>query len=204
MQMSSGEPSLGEGFRRNDIEEVAMFAGLGIESAQKELYRRCKPSVSRVVEAFLTRGGSEVDDVVQETFIRVFEQLHRLREPALFRPWLFAIARNRSRDALLRRKADWMTRERMAGEIVDPFEDGFGEHESRSAKEALNQLLAGLPESPEKETARLFYDGELTAQKIAERLGTGKSVVTMRLVRFRARLKRVLIQQVLDGVAALQ
>jgi len=47
---------------------------------------------------------------------------------------------------------------------------------------------------------QLFYvEGELSAREIAERLGVGKSAVTMRLERFRSRIKRELLRQVLAG-----
>jgi RNA polymerase sigma-70 factor (ECF subfamily) len=60
----------------------------------------------------------------------------------------------------------------------------------------VGDLIARLPEGPEKETARLFYiEGELSAREIAEQMGVGKSAVTMRLERFRARVKRELIIQ---------
>jgi RNA polymerase sigma-70 factor (ECF subfamily) len=62
----------------------------------------------------------------------------------------------------------------------------------------VRALIEGLPEGPEKETARLFYlEGELSAREIADRLGLGKSAVTMRLERFRARVKRELLARLL-------
>ncbi|HET9452097.1 MAG TPA: RNA polymerase subunit sigma, partial [Aggregicoccus sp.] len=46
--------------------------------------------------------------------------------------------------------------------------------------------------------ARLFYvEGELSAREIAEQLGLGKSAITMRLERFRARVKRELLGRLL-------
>ena len=62
----------------------------------------------------------------------------------------------------------------------------------------VRSLIEELPEGPEKETVRLFYlEGELSAREIADRLGLGKSAVTMRLERFRARVKRELLARLL-------
>ena len=64
----------------------------------------------------------------------------------------------------------------------------------------VRQLIAELPEGEEKKTVQLFYlEGELSAREIAEKLGVGKSAVTMRLERFRARIKRELLRRVLAG-----
>ena len=57
-------------------------------------------------------------------------------------------------------------------------------------------MIDGLREGPEKETVRLFYlDGTLSAREIAQRMGVGKSAVTMRLERFRARVRRELCEK---------
>ncbi len=55
-------------------------------------------------------------------------------------------------------------------------------------------MIDSLREGPEKETVRLFYlEGTLSAREIAQRMGVGKSAVTMRLERFRARIKEQLV-----------
>lgn len=57
-----------------------------------------------------------------------------------------------------------------------------------------------LTEWEEKKTVYLFYvEGQLSARESAEQLGVGKSTVTMRLERFRARIKQELLRRVLAG-----
>ena len=41
-----------------------------------------------------TRNGDLAGDVVQRTFLKAFEKLHQLRDPAAARSWLVAILRN--------------------------------------------------------------------------------------------------------------
>ena len=53
--------------------------------------------------------ADEVDDVVQDTFIRAYETLDRFRGNAAFATYLHRIAINRSLDALRRRKR-WQNR----------------------------------------------------------------------------------------------
>ena len=69
--------------------------------------------------------------------------------------------------------------------------------ESGAEVEVVRRVIAELPDGPEKDTVRLFYlEGELSAREIAERLGVGKSAITMRLERFRAKVKRRVLAEV--------
>ena len=68
--------------------------------------------------------------------------------------------------------------------------------EKEAELRAVREVIDGLREGPEKETVRLFYlDGTLSAREIAARMGVGKSAVTMRLERFRARIRAQLSER---------
>lgn len=45
-------------------------------------------------------GPADAADVAQETFVAAWQQLHKLRDPAAFTPWLRRICVNRSRNWL--------------------------------------------------------------------------------------------------------
>ena len=59
--------------------------------AFRELYLRHARYVAAAVARWLGDDG-DVDDIVQDTFVRAAERLDSLREPALLRPWLVTIA----------------------------------------------------------------------------------------------------------------
>ncbi|MEU5208703.1 sigma-70 family RNA polymerase sigma factor [Streptomyces sp. NPDC020742] len=71
-------------------------AKAGDERAREELVSAYLPLIYNVVGRALD-GHADVDDVVQETMVRVLESLTDLREPASFRSWLVAIAMNQVR-----------------------------------------------------------------------------------------------------------
>lgn len=71
-------------------------AKAGDEEAQEQLVAAYLPLIYNVVGRALD-GHADVDDVVQETMLRVLESLADLREPASFRSWLVAIAMNQVR-----------------------------------------------------------------------------------------------------------
>jgi RNA polymerase sigma-70 factor (ECF subfamily) len=185
----------------DEPDDASLVAGAlaGDGRAQRTLYDRYRPQVWRLARAFADLDVDDVDDVVQEAFVRAFRSLGTLKDSGRFAPWLLTIARNRSLSRLARRRAgselaEELTREAEATaagdvELPDP--------EAGAEVEVVRRVIAELPEGPEKETVRLFYlEGELSAREIAERLGVGKSAITMRLERFRAKVKRRVLAEV--------
>ncbi|MFD9207190.1 sigma-70 family RNA polymerase sigma factor [Streptomyces sioyaensis] len=71
-------------------------AQAGDEQAREQLVAAHLPLIYNVVGRALD-GHADVDDVVQETMLRVLESLTDLREPSSFRSWLVAIAMNQVR-----------------------------------------------------------------------------------------------------------
>jgi RNA polymerase sigma-70 factor, ECF subfamily len=181
-----------------ELVEVVDQAARGDEAAQRELYRRFRPAVVRLAGGFMALDRDEVEDVVQETFIRAFQSLPQLREVASFQPWLFSIARNRARTRIEAHGLEARLREQIAIELSNAIPHFPSALQSEREEHVVRQLIEELPDGPEKQTVRLFYvEGDLSAREIAERLGVGKSAVTMRLERFRARVKRNLLRRVL-------
>ncbi len=182
------------------LTEWVRRAARGETSAYSELYRRSRPMVARLVAGFAPLDPDEVEDVIQETFVRAFRALPRLKEVGAYEAWLLSIARNRARTRLERKSS---TR-RLEDDVADP-EPETVPHIPEALQlerdiEVVRRLINELPEGEEKRTVQLFYiEGELSAREIAEKLGVGKSAVTMRLERFRSRIKRELLRRVLAG-----
>lgn len=154
--------------------------------------------MARIARGFAGLDADDVDDVIQDTFVRAFQSLAKLEQPARFGPWLLTIARNRALSRLARRRAgeqlvDELSREATA--LLEP--DRLPDPDAEVELELVRRIIAELPEGAEKETVRLFYvEGGLSAREIAARLGVGKSAITMRLERFRAKVKRRLLAEV--------
>lgn len=183
-----------------ELAEWVRRAARGEESAFGELYRRTRPLVARLTAGFAALDADEVEDVIQETYVRAFKALPRLKEFGAFEAWLLSIARNRARTRLERKTHQ----RRLEDETQDPQPEAIPALPEALQVErdiaVVRQLIAELPEGEEKKTVQLFYlQGELSAREIAEQLGVGKSAVTMRLERFRARIKRELLRRVLAG-----
>lgn len=82
-----------EADRLDDAELVAR-AKRGDDWAHEMIYRRYVQLVAATARRML-RSPSDVDDIVQETFLIAFEKLDKLLEPRALRGWLAQIAVSR-------------------------------------------------------------------------------------------------------------
>ncbi len=193
----SGPPAPTPTPRGADDAPLVARAAAGDRAAFRALYDRHRPAVFRVARTFAALDADEVDDVVQESFVRAFRALARLEDPARFGGWLLTIARNRALSRLARRRAGEKLADDLEREAASAGEDAPADPDADAELELVRRVIAELPEGPEKETVHLFYvEGRLSAREIAERLGVGKSAITMRLERFRARVKRRILAEV--------
>ena len=83
---------------------LVILAQRGDLVAFEQLLRRTYKPLHRYVTTMV--GESTADDVLQEVSFRIFRQLHRLREPGVYRAWVFRIA-TRISYAYLKRQKRW-------------------------------------------------------------------------------------------------
>jgi len=103
-------------------ELLVQRARLGDQRAIAQIYRRHAKYIAGVAYRLLG-DGSELDDVVQETFLAALSGLASLMEPARLRPWLVTIAvRKVQRRLVARTRRRWLgVQVRLAGAAVsDP------------------------------------------------------------------------------------
>jgi len=124
-----------------DAALIAAWLG-GDERAAAELVRRHARPLAR----FLAGAGaldSEIDDLVQETFVRAFRRVDQFRGQCQFRTWLLTIGSNALKDAGRRAR-----RARLV-----PLDEGLRSssgdpHEVAVAGETERRLVDGLSQLP--------------------------------------------------------
>lgn len=155
---------------------------------------------SQLVRGLLRRSlgpQHDVEDHVQEVFLRFFGQLHELRDPAAVRSWLVGITVRVSRSELRRRRIRRWLHLTDDGELPDAPAPPRDE----AAREALSRLYAILDRIDDE--ARLAFvlrhiEGlELT--EVAAALGTSLATTKRRLAKVSA---RVLAQVERDPILA--
>jgi RNA polymerase sigma-70 factor (ECF subfamily) len=99
----------------DNLRELAAAAAEGDDRAVAELVRRSQPAVWRVCAALGSDG--EVDDLVQETYLRAVRALPGYRHEAPVLVWLLSIARRTCADHVRRRQRQRRLVERVAATI---------------------------------------------------------------------------------------
>jgi RNA polymerase sigma-70 factor, ECF subfamily len=155
------------GLEPSDLELVARWRG-GDEAAATALVRRHADAVGRFVVGQGERD--EVEEVVQDTFVRAFGSLEGFRGESSLRTWLFSIARN-----LVRDRGRSARRQRMHVDIEDSH--AVVEHDALDAAvadESESRVLDAVARlSPmQRSVFTLRVTEGLSYREIAVALGT--------------------------------
>ena len=142
---------------------------------------------------WLTRGGAEADDIVQEAMLRAFRSFDGFRGEAV-RPWLLAIVRNCHRSALEQRKRHAAMPLGETDDMEIATEDPTPEASAIQTGDGrrLDNAIAALPEEF-REVVILRELEEMSYRDIAVTTGAPIGTVMSRLARGRALLREKLI-----------
>jgi RNA polymerase sigma-70 factor (ECF subfamily) len=152
-----------------DRELIARWRA-GDDRAATELVQRHAQALAR----FAVSSGerSDVDELVQDTFVRAFNSLDGFRGDSSFRTWLFTIERRLLVD---RKRAEKRRRDRVVGELQE--NDAATEYDALDSvvademQQRLQQAMGRL--SPmQKEVFTLRVSEGLSYKEIAEAVGT--------------------------------
>lgn len=170
-------------------EELVGRARQGDRGAFRLLVERHEADIAATVVAMLGPTG-EVDDVVQETFIRLYQTLDRFRGEAALGTYLKRIAINRSLDALRRRKrmrGRFFSRDDEAAPLPEPATEAHSV-EARERARLVHQAIDALPPKHRAVLVLRMIEGYST-EETAQILGIPYGTVLSRLSRAHARLK---------------
>ena len=177
--------------------------GPGREESYRILFDRFYWPLFRFFEH---RGFSreECQDLIQETFLRVFRGIESFRGDARWEHWLFRIAANTASKAVRHRAAA-----KRAGQAVPLEDDTLGDSPpaattrgargaeapaplqqllGKEMQELLSEAVAGLPPQMRR-CVRLRVFQELDYEEIAEILQISASTVKVQLFKARKRLQ---------------
>ncbi|MBS2965789.1 sigma-70 family RNA polymerase sigma factor [Actinocrinis puniceicyclus] len=163
----------------------------GDQDCLDELVARYLPLVYNIVGRALARHG-DVDDVVQETMLRVVRGLGGLRRPERFRSWLVAIAMNQVREHA-RNHRDTAPLDRIE-QLADPgadFVDLTLAELGLSGQRRETALATRWLDPDDRHLLALWWlvtAGHLTRAELVEALDLDAHHVTVRIARMKAQL----------------
>jgi len=158
-------------------ERLVVAAHAGDRAAFSALVDRYRDTVFAYAFARL-RDRDEAEDVAQETFVRAYLSLGRLRRPSAWEAWMMRIARNLCNDCLR------LKRSRPTEPLDVGWLDGGPSPEmlaiAGERQRELSEAMAGLHE---KYRIRLMmhYASRRTYREIAAALGVPPSTVVGRI-----------------------
>jgi RNA polymerase sigma-70 factor (ECF subfamily) len=172
--------------------ELVAKALRGNQKAFQAIVERVHPTAYAVVRGVLG-DSDEVDDVLQNVYIKVYRHLGGFRGESRLSTWIYQIARNEAINAARRRKLEGPPLDEVAlpaGEGASP-ENVYG---SRELGERMERAMAGLEENY-RMVLELRYMGERSYEEIAEATGLPIGTVKTYIYRGKAQLKKVLMRQ---------
>jgi RNA polymerase sigma-70 factor (ECF subfamily) len=85
------------------LRELAELTKQGDKSAFDEVIRKCVPDLFRIAMSIL-KNKDDADDVVCETVVKAYENIHKLKDCTFFKTWITRILINHAAAAYKRRK----------------------------------------------------------------------------------------------------
>jgi RNA polymerase sigma-70 factor (ECF subfamily) len=192
--MSTIQAKLGEPV----VDEMALVhaAKGGDVQAFEELVRRYDRNVFRIAQ-HITHNREDAEDVVQDAFLKAYENLNLFQGQSKFYTWLVRIAVNEALMKLRRLKPgrtvsldeDVKTEEdSLPREVADWSPNPEQQYSQAELKEILTRTIQGLPMS--FRTVFVLRDVEgLSTEETAEALELSVPAVKSRLLRARLQLR---------------
>ncbi len=159
------------------------------------LMERYQAKLFRYGRKFLT-DNDNIEDVVQEVFIKTYQNIKSFDASQRFSPWIYRIAHNTYINAIKKRSIgpmylfDFDTL--LSYTVVD--DPVVREKEQKEMKEIVDKGLA-LIEPKYREILVLFYIEELSYKEIAEILHIPIGTVGVRIMRAKDILKQAIEEQ---------
>lgn len=148
---------------------------------------------------YLTRDSSAVEDLAQETFVKVWKNLRRFDPEKSFKTWLFAIAKNTALDYLKKKKTtpfSFFEDEDGNSKLENIPEEAIWPDEILERKDATRETELLLENIPDKYRIilTLHYKEDFSLAEIAEILGRPYNTVKAYHGRALVKLKEVFIK----------
>ncbi|KTF35367.1 RNA polymerase sigma factor [Xanthomonas vesicatoria] len=169
-------------------------AAAGCQQAYGRIVRACQNTVTAIALA-ITRDIAASEDIAQEAFLRAWQRLAQLHQPASFLPWLRQITRNLARDWLRANRHRALSGEAadLAIAVAADPAPSPADHLLQVEEEiAALDIISALPEES-RETLLLYYREGQSSQQVASLLGLSDAAVRKRLSRARASVRHELL-----------
>jgi len=179
------------------LEDARLVAATlaGDQGAFQELVERYQSRLFALTRHY-TRSAVEIEDIVQDTFLKAFRRLDSFDHRSSFYTWIYRIATNTILDVLKRRgrsPIQAVEDPELLGEVAPVDVPAPSANlDAKEVSEITHQVLEHLPDIFRTVLVMREFD-EMSYQDIADTLGISIGTVESRLFRARARFKDKLL-----------
>ena len=188
-----------------NIGELVLLARQDDQNAVNELYNQTFKKAYFVARTAIKSSdgdySSQIEDILQDAYVKAFSSLDKLEEPEKFQGWLDTIVINRCKDFLKKKKptlfSDMASENSNDGSTLE-FEDSqendrmeFKPEESvdyGETKRLIAEMLDRMPED-QKMCLLMYYYEEMSVRQIAEAMDCSEGTIKSRLNYARKNLK---------------
>jgi RNA polymerase sigma-70 factor, ECF subfamily len=192
--MNAIQPRVGEPV--TEEQALVQAAKRGEVAAFEDLVRRYDRNVFRIAQ-HITQNREDAEDVVQDAFLKAYENLDQFQGQSKFYTWLVRIAVNEALMKLRKRRPERMVSldeevktedDALPREVADWTPNPEQQYTQAELREILSRTIQGLP--PGFRTVFVLRDVEgLSTEETAEALDLSIPAVKSRLLRARLQLR---------------
>ena len=161
----------------------------GERAAFEELFEIYQPRLKYYVRR-LDNGDTNVDDILQEIWMRVFKKIHKLKDAQSFAVWLYRIARNKVYDGFRRKERLVTLPQDDELPVSGTDEPVFDTNDTEKLHRALNEL-----KPYHREVLTLCFIEQMPYQSIADVIGCNIGTVRSRIFYAKQSLRKEMERQ---------
>lgn len=169
--------------------ELVSNALRGDQRAYREIVERYHSMAYAAIRA-VTGERDEIEDILQDVFVKVYRGLEQFRGDSKLSTWIFRIARNEAINHVARIVPDTIPVESVDIQ-APPGGNPESEFEKRQLREHLEQALSHL-DAEQRMAIELRYLGERSYQEIAESMDIPLGTVKTHIFRGKVELRKVM------------
>ena len=178
-----------------DLKDLALrFRESGDPESFNEIYERCAAPAMAVIRRYCD-DLTEREDVLQDTFVTVWQKIGDLEDPEKLQAWINVIAANTAIRRNMKKKP------KMFSEIEDENEDlpfdiedttieinPEANLDKKEAARAVEEIISTLPED-QRDALWMVYGQGVKIKDMAEALGVSENTIKSRLYQGRKKLE---------------
>lgn len=165
-------------------EEIAIQVQQGDSESFGLLMERYQQKITRYARKFLFKNEEDIEDIVQETFIKAYTNIRGFDSKRRFSPWMYRIAHNDFINAAKKRGREKISY--LDLDVIFPQPISSESTDADLVRKEMRELLErclGQLKSKYREPLVLYYFEEMSYKEISDILQIPISTVGVRLTR---------------------